>query len=104
MRRRESRRGLAYMEAANSVKLGDEVVVPDPSFEPYVSVPLLMGAVPRLSPLVDYTVDLDDVVLRVTERAKAIFFCSPHNSAPTIVRRGPLLRFLDALGPDPPLV
>ena len=83
---------------------GDEVVVPDPSFEPYVSVSLLMGAEPRLSPLVDYTVDLDDVLRRVTERTKAIFLCSPHNPATTIVRRGPLLRFLDALGPDPPLV
>src|SRR4029453_19459845 len=30
--------------------------------------------------------------------------CSPHNPATTIIRRGPLLRLLEALGDDPPLV
>ena len=30
--------------------------------------------------------------------------CSPHNPAGTIVRRAPLLAFLEALGTDPPLV
>ena len=83
---------------------GDEVVVPHPSFEPYVSVSTLLGAEPRLSPLVDYAIDLDDVVRRVTPRTKAIFLCSPHNPAGTIVRRAALRRFLTALGPDPPLV
>jgi histidinol-phosphate aminotransferase len=83
---------------------GDEVVIPHPSFEPYSSVSLLMGAVPRLSPLVDYAIDLDGCLQHVTDRTKAIFLCSPHNPASTIVRRTPLLKFLDALGTDPPLV
>ena len=83
---------------------GDEVVVPHPSFEPYVSVSLMMGAEPRLSPLVEYAIDLDDVLRHVTARTKAIFLCSPHNPTGTIIRRAALRRFLDALGADSPLV
>jgi histidinol-phosphate aminotransferase len=49
-------------------------------------------------------VDLDDVLRRVTDRTKAVMLCSPHNPATTIIRRGPLLGFLDALGSDSPLV
>jgi histidinol-phosphate aminotransferase len=41
---------------------------------------------------------------RVTPRTKAIILCSPHNPTATIIRRAPLLAFLDALGPDAPLV
>jgi histidinol-phosphate aminotransferase len=83
---------------------GDEVIVPDPSFEPYTTVVTLAGAVVRPSPLAGYDTDLDDMRRRVTDRTKAIMICSPHNPAATIVRRTPLLRFLASLGDDPPLV
>jgi histidinol-phosphate aminotransferase len=83
---------------------GDEVIVPTPSFEPYTTVVTIMGAEVCQSPLAGYEMDLDDVLARVTPRTKAIVLCSPHNPATTIVRRGPLTRFLDALGSDPPLV
>ena len=33
-----------------------------------------------------------------------MILCSPHNPATTIIRRGPLTKFLEALGNDPPLV
>jgi histidinol-phosphate aminotransferase len=56
------------------------------------------------SPLAGYDTDLDDMRRRVTARTKAVFLCSPHNPAATIIRRGPLLAFLDALGADSPLV
>ena len=83
---------------------GDEVIVPHPSFEPYTTNVILTGATVRSSPLAGYETDLDDVRRRVTPKTKAIFLCSPHNPATTIVRRRPLLAFLDALGDDPPLV
>ncbi len=83
---------------------GDEVVVPQPSFEPYTTVVELAGAVVRASPLVKYETDLDDVHRRVTGRTKAVILCSPHNPATTIIRQGALLGLLDALGADPPLV
>ena len=83
---------------------GDEVVVPQPSFEPYTTGVAIAGALVRPSPLAGYDTDLDDVRRRVTERTKAVFLCSPHNPATTIIRRGPLSAFLDALGADPPLI
>jgi histidinol-phosphate aminotransferase len=83
---------------------GDEIVVPHPSFEPYTTLALVAGADVRLSPLVDYHTDLDDMRQRVSERTKAVMLCSPHNPAGTIIRRAPLSSFLGALEPDPPLV
>ena len=83
---------------------GDEAIVPEPSFEPYATSVTLAGAEVRPSPLAGYDVALADVRGRVTERTKAVFLCSPHNPATTIIRRRPLLAFLEALGDDPPLI
>jgi histidinol-phosphate aminotransferase len=87
-----------------ALETGDEVVIPQPSFEPYTTVVELAGATVRGSPLAGYDTDLDDVRGRVTARTKAVILCSPHNPASTLIRRGPLLQLLDALGADPPLV
>ena len=83
---------------------GDEVIVPEPSFEPYTTVVTLAGATVVPSPLAGYETDLDDVRRRVNARTKAVVLCSPHNPATTIVRRKPLDALLRALGDDPPLV
>jgi histidinol-phosphate aminotransferase len=83
---------------------GDEVVVPQPSFEPYTTGAVLMGATVRTSPLAGYEIDLEDIRRRVTPETKAIFLCSPHNPATTIIRSRALVAFLDALADDSPLV
>jgi histidinol-phosphate aminotransferase len=83
---------------------GDEVVVPMPSFEPYETSVTLAGGRVVASPLAGYETDLDDVLRRVTDRTKAVLLCSPHNPATTIVRSDPLVRLLEALGDDAPLV
>ena len=83
---------------------GDEVLMPHPSFEPYATGANIAGARMVQSPLAGYETDLDDMQRRVTARTKAIFLCSPHNPAATIIARRPLLAFLDALGEDSPLV
>jgi len=83
---------------------GDEIVVPEPSFEPYATVAQIAGATIVHSPLVGYHIALEDVRRRVTTRTKAVMVCTPHNPATTIVQRDPLLKFLDSLGDDPPLI
>ena len=83
---------------------GDEIVMPHPSFEPYATGASIAGASMVLSPLAGYHTDLDDMRRRVTARTKAVFLCSPHNPAATIIPRRALLAFLDALGGDPPLI
>jgi histidinol-phosphate aminotransferase len=82
----------------------DEAVMPEPSFEPYTTSVLIAGARIVASPLKGYDTDLDDIRRRVTARTKVVFLCSPHNPATTIIRRAPLLAFLESLGDDPPLV
>jgi histidinol-phosphate aminotransferase len=83
---------------------GDEIVMPQPSFEPYATGANIAGARIVQSPLAGYETDLDDIRRRITPKTKAVFLCSPHNPATTIIRRRPLLAFLDGLGDDPPLV
>jgi histidinol-phosphate aminotransferase len=83
---------------------GDEIVMPQPSFEPYATGANIAGARIVPSPLAGYHTDLDDVRRRITARTKAVFLCSPHNPTGTIIARRPLLAFLEALGDDPPLV
>jgi histidinol-phosphate aminotransferase len=83
---------------------GDEILMPHPSFEPYATGANIAGARIVQSPLAGYDTDIDDIRRRVTPRTKAIFLCSPHNPATTIIRRQPLVDFLEALGDDPPLV
>jgi histidinol-phosphate aminotransferase len=95
---------LLAMIAWAVVDPGDEVVMSHPSFEPYATSAVLAGGVPQLSPLRGYDTDLDDMRRRVTSRTKAVVLCSPHNPATTIVRERALLRFLDDLGADSPLV
>jgi histidinol-phosphate aminotransferase len=82
----------------------DEVIIPQPSFEPYTTVVELMGACVVPSPLAKYETDLDDVRRHLTARTKAIILCSPHNPTGTIIRQAALTAFLDALGADPPLI
>ncbi len=95
---------LLALLAMAAFETGDDVVIPQPSFEPYTTVVVIAGAAVRESPLAGYDTDLDDMRRRIGPRTKAVIICSPHNPATTIVRRGPLLSLLDALGPDGPLV
>ena len=72
---------------------GDEVVVPDPSFEPYTTSARLAGAQVVPSPLRDYRIDLDDVLARVGPRTKLVCLSSPHNPTGTILDRPAWERF-----------
>jgi histidinol-phosphate aminotransferase len=95
---------LISLVALAAFEPGDEVVVPQPSFEPYTTVVDVAGAAVVASPLAKYDIDLEDVGRRVTPRTKAVVLTSPHNPTATIIRRQPLEAFLDTLGADPPLV
>jgi histidinol-phosphate aminotransferase len=81
----------------------DEIVIPDPAFEPYATQAVVAGASVVASPLDEYDTDLDDMLRRVTPRTKAVFICTPHNPASTIVPRRALESFVEALGAEPPL-
>ncbi len=89
--------------ARAAYEVGDDVVIPQPAFEPYGTEAILAGANVVASPLDGYETDLDDMRRRVTPRTKAVIICTPHNPASTIVPRGRIEAFLDSLGSEPPL-
>ena len=89
--------------ARAAYEAGDDVVIPQPAFEPYGTEAILAGANVVASPLAGYETDLDDMRRRVTARTKAVIICTPHNPASTIVPRRRLEAFLDSLGHEPPL-
>src|SRR5205823_5866484 len=95
---------LIGLSARPAFEPGDEVVVPEPSYEPYGTSAAIAGARAVPSPLAGYATDLEDVRRKVTDRTTAVMLCSPHNPTATIVREKPLRAFLDALGDDPPPV
>jgi len=66
---------------------GDEVVIPEPAFEPYATSALLAGARVIASPLRDYRIDLQDIRRRLTPRTKLVFLSSPHNPTGTTLPR-----------------
>jgi histidinol-phosphate aminotransferase len=72
---------------------GDEVVVPEPSFEPYTTTTQLAGGIVVPSPLRDYRIDLDDVLRRVGPRTKLVCLTSPHNPTGTVLDRPAWERF-----------
>jgi histidinol-phosphate aminotransferase len=72
---------------------GDEVVVPEPSFEPYTTTTRLSGGVVVASPLRDYRIDLDDVLRRVGPRTQLVCLTSPHNPTGTVLERRAWERF-----------
>jgi histidinol-phosphate aminotransferase len=82
------------------LETGDEVVVPDPAFEPYSSTALLAGATVVRSPLRDYRIDLDDVLARVTPRTKLVWVSSPHNPTGTGLARDAWAAFVSRCPPD----
>jgi histidinol-phosphate aminotransferase len=66
---------------------GDEVIVPQPSFEPYTTLAQLAGARVVPSPLRDYRIDLEDVLARVGPRTRLVCLSSPHNPTGTVLPR-----------------
>jgi histidinol-phosphate aminotransferase len=73
---------------------GDQVVVPDPAFEPYTTTAVLAGAAVVTSPLRGYDVDLEDVLARIGPRTTLVCLSSPHNPTGTVLPRAAWERFV----------
>lgn len=61
---------------------GDEVLVPGPSYPPYVTYVKMMGAVPvpyRCSEEDDWAPDVDDIARKISARTKAVCIINPNN-------------------------
>lgn len=78
----------ALMEVA--INPGDEVIIPWPSFPPYLLATHIMGGRIRKVPLVDHTHDLPAMLAAITDKTKVIVICNPNNPTSTIITKSAL--------------
>jgi histidinol-phosphate aminotransferase len=79
------------------VSPGDEVVLTDVTFGRYAEASKLMDARVVHVPLRDLRFDLGAMAAAVTERTRIVWVCNPNNPTGTIVRRGEVAAFLEAV-------
>jgi histidinol-phosphate aminotransferase len=92
------------MLATAFLRPGDDVVMPQPSFQMYEIVTLAAAARPVMVPLRALRTDLDAMAERVTARTRMIFVNTPHNPTGSLVTRAELDRFLGRLPDGVPVV
>ena len=78
---------------------GDEIMVHTPVYHPFFSVIEEQGRVLVRSPLKEedlhYTMDFEDMERRISEKTKAVLFCSPHNPVGRVWTSGELEQLAD---------
>lgn len=67
------------------VDLGDEVILPSPTYASYIEQIHLAGGIPRFVPLTDtWGLDLEAIRRAVNPRTRAIILCNPGNPTGTV--------------------
>ena len=82
-----SKEGLAHI-CWSTLDAGDLALVPDPGYPVYAGCTLLVGAEPRLMPLLpenDFLPDLDVITPDEARRAKLLFISYPNNPTSAVV-------------------
>ncbi|MBN4051096.1 MAG: histidinol-phosphate transaminase [Alkaliphilus sp.] len=74
---------------------GDEVILADVTFPRYLTTTKMMGAIPIIIPLNDFTYDLDAMKKAITSKTKLIWLCNPNNPTGTMFTEKTLIDFLD---------
>ena len=80
---------------------GDEVIYPNPGFPIYESMVNFTGAkaVPiQLREELDFSLDVDELASKITDRTKMIILNSPHNPTGGILTRRDIERIAEAIG------
>ena len=91
---------LIYLIGITFLDEGQETIVGNPSFPTYEVITRTMRGRCVYSPLKEYTIDLEDMLSRITPQTKLIFVCNPNNPTGTSVRRDDFFSFLDRVPPE----
>jgi len=83
--------GLAFISP------GDEVMMCEGPFSQWEFTAKLMDGVPVYVPMKEFRYDVEAMARRLTERTKVVFIGSPNNPTGTIVTRGELEWFMEAV-------
>lgn len=73
----------------------DEVIMADVTFPRYIATTKMMGGIPKIVPLKDYTYDLDSMLKAITKRTKLIWICNPNNPTGTMITEEEIVKFLN---------
>lgn len=74
---------------------GDECIMPDPSFSPYITNTIIMGGKYLEIPLKkDLSLDLEATAKAITPKTKLIYICNPNNPTGTIIGKAELEAFM----------
>ncbi len=78
------------------LQVGDEVIVPWPSFLMYDIMVRSVGAIPAYVPLNDsLCIDLESIQNRITPKTRMVFLCNPNNPTGTIFSKADFEKFLE---------
>ncbi|MDY0143092.1 MAG: histidinol-phosphate transaminase [Bacteroidales bacterium] len=67
------------------IEEGDEVIIPTQTYGLYREISIVMGANVIESPLNEnYTIDIEDIVAKCTDKTKLIWLCNPNNPTGTM--------------------
>lgn len=83
------------MIAKAYVSPGDEVIMADITFPRYNATTRMMGGIPVIVPLKNWTHDLDSMLAAITDKTKIIWICNPNNPTGTMISKTELYKFLD---------
>lgn len=81
--------------AKSYVDKGDEVIMADITFPRYIQTTEMMGGIPVIVPLKDFTFDLDGIISKITDKTKIIWVCNPNNPTGTIVTEKQMIAFFE---------
>ena len=74
---------------------GDEVIMADITFPRYIATTKMMGGIPIVVPLKNFTFDLEGILDKITDKTKMIWICNPNNPTGTMVTKKELINFFD---------
>lgn len=83
--------------AKTFISKGDEVIMADITFPRYIATTKMMGGIPKIVPLKDYTYNLDSMLKAITEKTKLIWICNPNNPTGTMLTEKEIINFLDKI-------
>ncbi|MEX1068521.1 MAG: aminotransferase class I/II-fold pyridoxal phosphate-dependent enzyme, partial [Patescibacteria group bacterium] len=71
---------------------GDELIVPTPSYFPFLNIPKIFGVTPVFVPLEppNWRLDVSELKQAITPRTKGIIICHPNNPTGTVYTRAEL--------------
>lgn len=76
---------------------GDEVIIPQPSYSPYVNQVKMAGGVPVLvanDPAKDFAIDFDALTNKITDKTKAIIVNTPNNPTGHLMAEGEIKKLV----------